>query len=74
MTKFRNLPECGDTEFGKYSSSIWWISDKYQKVNALERDAKDSSGGVVLAFGTFHKLKNYNPNIERIFKGVYSEC
>ena len=75
MTKFRNLPKCGDTEFGKYSSKIWGgVTNDYQKVMALERDANKTHGGVVLAFCTFHNLKNYNPNIERIFECVYSEC
>ena len=74
MTKFRNLPECGDTEFGKYSSDIWLITNDYQKVINLEKDVNKTPGGVVLTFGTFHKLNNYNPNMERVFKCVYSEC
>lgn len=74
MTKFRNLTEFGDTEFGKYSAAIWLITNDYQKVIALERDVNKTPGGVVLAFGTFHKLKGYNPNMERVFKSVYSEC
>lgn len=78
MTEFRNLHECGDTEFGKYSSKIWCITNDYQKVINLERDvSKTPNGavdGIVLAFGTFHNLNNYNPNIGRIFECVYSEC
>lgn len=73
MTKFRDLPECGDTEFGKYSAIIGYISDKYKKVNELERDVKKSTCGIVLALGTFNMLNNYNPNMERICKCVYSE-
>ena len=74
MTKFRNLPECGDKEFGKYSSDIWRITNDYQKVINLERDVKKSTCGIVLAFGTFYKLAKHNQNMERIFKCVYSEC
>lgn len=74
MTKFRNLPDCGDKEFGKYSSDIWWITNDYRKVMELERDAKDATDGVILKFGTLHRLKKFNPNIERVFKCVYSEC
>nr|DAR87640.1 MAG TPA: hypothetical protein [Caudoviricetes sp.] len=74
MTKFRNLPECGDTEFGDYAFDIWWIANEYQNVLNLERVIDKTHGGAVLAFGTFYKLKKYNPNIERIFECVYSEC
>ena len=46
--------------------------------NLLEKDVsktpKGAVDGIVLAFGTFHNLNNYNPNMERIFKCVYSEC
>lgn len=78
MKVFRNLDECGDKEFGKYSSRIWVITNDYQKVINLEKDVsktpKGAVDGIVLAFGTFHKLSGYNPNMERIFKCVYSEC
>lgn len=74
MRVFRDLDECGDKEFGKYSSRIWVITNDYQKVIQLERDVNKAPCGVVLAFGTIHKLKTYNPDIERIFKCVYSEC
>ena len=73
MTEFRNISECGDEEFGKYSAAIWCIVQDYHKVNELEKNI-NKTYGVVLAFGTFYKLKKYNPNIERIFKCVYSEC
>lgn len=73
MTEFRNLSECGDEEFGKYSAAIWCIVQDYHRVNELEKNI-NKTYGVVLAFGTFYKLKKYNPNIERIFKCVYSEC
>lgn len=73
MTEFRNLSECGDEEFGKYSAAIWRIVQDYHRVNELEKNI-NKTYGVVLAFGTFYKLKRYNPNIERIFKCVYSEC
>jgi hypothetical protein len=74
MTEFRNLSECGDEEFGKYSAAIWCIVQDYHKVNELEKNIEKVSGGVVLSFGTFHKLKKYNSNIENVFKGVYREC
>lgn len=74
MAEFRNLSECGDAEFGKYSAAIWYIVQDYQKVNELEKNINKISGGIVLAFGTFHKLKKYNPNMEKVFEGVYSEC
>ena len=74
MTEFRNLPKCGDEEFGKYSIDIWWIANDYQKVIDLERDINKTFYGVVLSFGTFQKLNKYNPDIERVFECVYSEC
>jgi hypothetical protein len=74
MRVFRNLDECGDTELGKYASKIWGITDDYKKVIALENNIKKTPCGAVLAFGTFHKLMKYNPNMERICKCVYSEC
>jgi len=74
MTEFRNLSECGDEEFGKYSAKIWHIVCDYNVVNELEKNINKTPYGAVLAFGTFHKLMKYNQNIERIFKCVYSEC
>ena len=65
MTEFRNLSECGDEEFGKYSVAIWCIVKDYHKVNELVKNInKTYTQGIVLAFGTFHMLKKYNPNIE----------
>ena len=75
MTRFKNLSECGDEEFGEYSAAIWCIVQDYHRVNELEKNInKTYVQGIVLAFGTFHKLKKYNPNIERVFRSVYSEC
>lgn len=74
MTKFRNLAECGDDEFGKYSAKIWHIVCDYNVVNELEKNINKTPYGAVLAFGTFHKLMKYNQNIEGGFKCVYSEC
>lgn len=74
MTKFRNLPECGDEEFGKYAAAIWCIVQDYHKVNELEKNIKKVTIGIVLPFVTFHRLKKYNSNIERVFESVYSEC
>lgn len=74
MTEFRNLAECGDMQFGKYSAKIWHIVCDYNIVNELERNINKTPYGAVLTTGTFHKLTKYNPNIEEIFMCAYSEC
>lgn len=68
MTKFRNLPECGDKEFGKYSSDIWRITNDYQKVINLERDVKKAPVVLYLHLGLFINLQN----ITRTWKGFLS--
>jgi len=74
MVELRNLDECGDVEFGRYSAKIYRLGCDYSTVNELEKNISKTPYGAVIALGTFHKLMKYNQNIEDIFSCAYSEC